>query len=657
MPKETTIEKTWKGGKKGFDKAWGWMDKLGAPVNKLSNKLGAEAFWPTTMDKECDKAARILRSFCKDGFFAEEVNPYSQDGPKGKQKILKKIPQKVIKNCKGLAIFTTMRSGLWVSGAGGSGILVAHNADGSWSCPSGILLHTAGIGFLVGVDIYDCVVVINTDKALEAFKKIRATVGGELSAVAGPVGVGGILDTEIHTRQAPVWTYLKSRGFYAGVQIDGTVLIERGDENERFYHHRYSAADILEGKVRHTPYEARGLLETLKAAQGDSNVDQSVLPQEPPPGDAELEREGKVFGIPDQDDDDPFGVLALEKEGLEIREAGSHSRPTSEQFEFNPAPTSPIYSQLSRRSVEGGVGGGSNSRRTSRLSTMSNRGTQTEPGSETGSLQDGQRSPSTPPPPPQPAEDTATDDPANAALAQSPVSKARIVNIPKRIPPALPPRNPGRSSRGPMVVTAEPIAMIDTETEGESEADERSRSRSRSGELERSVEGIKLVDGEAEAVAVAAVATSVTPAAAADGFEDVALSGETQHGSKEVEEEEEEAPTPTAATFPASTILSPSEPTEAPAATANGAAITPSVSVSVVDDQEFHSLPGSGSASPVRSASPVVVVGESEKERERERESESEKVEKAVVDGDKKADEKEEKVADKKEEKTAEDFS
>jgi hypothetical protein len=50
--------------KKGFDKVWGWADKIGAPVNRLSNKIGSEAFWPTTLDKESDKAARILRSFC-----------------------------------------------------------------------------------------------------------------------------------------------------------------------------------------------------------------------------------------------------------------------------------------------------------------------------------------------------------------------------------------------------------------------------------------------------------------------------------------------------------------------------------------------------------------------------------------------------------------
>lgn len=50
--------------KKGFDKAWGLLDKLGAPVNRWTNKIGSEAFWPTTMDKESYKAARILRSFC-----------------------------------------------------------------------------------------------------------------------------------------------------------------------------------------------------------------------------------------------------------------------------------------------------------------------------------------------------------------------------------------------------------------------------------------------------------------------------------------------------------------------------------------------------------------------------------------------------------------
>lgn len=58
------MDKLKTGSKAAFDKGWGYFEKLGAPVNKLTNKIGSEAFWPTTLDKECDKAARILKSFC-----------------------------------------------------------------------------------------------------------------------------------------------------------------------------------------------------------------------------------------------------------------------------------------------------------------------------------------------------------------------------------------------------------------------------------------------------------------------------------------------------------------------------------------------------------------------------------------------------------------
>lgn len=265
-----------------------------------------------------------------------------------KQKVLQKIPERVIKNAKGLAIFTTMRTGLWMSGSGGSGVLVARLPDGSWSPPSGILMHTAGLGFMVGIDIYDCVIVINDEKALEGFTKVRCTLGAEMSVAAGPVGAGGVLDTEVHKRQAPIFTYLKSRGFYAGVQIDGTIVIERTDENERFYNERIPVKDILAGKVRHPPYELKMLMETLKAAEGSTNYDASLLPTDAPPSDFEIDH-GDTFGVPDKDDPDPYGVLALEKEGMSLKEAGTSKRASWEQFQFNPSPTSPVHTIISRK--------------------------------------------------------------------------------------------------------------------------------------------------------------------------------------------------------------------------------------------------------------------------------------------------------------------
>ncbi|KAE8394857.1 DUF500-domain-containing protein [Aspergillus alliaceus] len=276
-------------GKKNFDKAWGALDKLGDPVNRLSNKLGSEAFWPMTLDKESEKVARILRSFCKDGVYVEESTENTPiddmkgtktqiDKPRGKPKVLKKIPSEVIRQAKGLAIFTAMRTGLWFSGAGGSGVLLSRVPEtGEWSAPSGILLHTAGLGFLVGADIYDCVMVINTYKALEAFTKVRVTLGSEISVAAGPVGMGGVLESEVHKRQAPVWSYVKSRGFYAGVQIDGTIVIERMDENERFYGRKLPVKEILDGHAWTDNPSVKMLTHTIHAAQGDAQFEQSPV--------------------------------------------------------------------------------------------------------------------------------------------------------------------------------------------------------------------------------------------------------------------------------------------------------------------------------------------------------------------------------------------
>ena len=479
LPALPTWSQTKHTSKVGFDKVFNVVDKLGAPVNKLSNKLGSEAFWPTTLDKEADKAARILRSFCKDGFYVEQEKEEDattkNDGmPKGKQRVIQKIPTEVIKKAKGLAIFTTMRTGLWISGAGGSGILVARQKNGEWSPPSGILLHTAGLGFLIGVDIYDCVVVINTEKALEAFTKIRCTLGGEVSAVAGPVGMGGVLETELHKRQAPVWNYLKSRGFYAGVQIDGTVIIERQDENARFYGQKMTVSEILNGKARHPPLEIRTLMATIKAAQGD-NVDDSALPDaEPTPGDYEVQTDEPIsrFGLPPSEDDpDPFGAKALEEEGMvitEIKPSGHKSRPSMEAFEYKPAPSSPIFKTFDRSSSVSSYTKGHKRHDSGRLSIASiDRATQTElppsPMLVQSPKDENHHSPVR-----KTSENLAEDfdqideedsgdhdidhdgsdiDEGHHEEAQVVVAKAKMVTIPKRVPPALPPRSPARAVR------------------------------------------------------------------------------------------------------------------------------------------------------------------------------------------------------------------
>ncbi|KAK4540206.1 hypothetical protein LTR36_009704 [Oleoguttula mirabilis] len=264
-----------------------WFEKVGVPINKLSNKLGAEAFWPTSLDKESDKAARILRSFCIDGFTAEQGGKH---GHEKKAKTLDHIPPEIIRKCRGLAIFTVMRTGLHWSGAGGSGVLVSKLPNGQWSPPSGILIHTLGVGFVAGVDIYDCVCVINSESGMEGFTRVRCTLGGEVSAAVGPLGGGSTVDSEVFKRQAPVWTYTKSKGLYVGVQIDGTIIVERTSENERFYHvEKVRNKQILAGGVQPPPGSVVQLWETLQAAEGHAYDERQLPPPyEKSPSDHEL---------------------------------------------------------------------------------------------------------------------------------------------------------------------------------------------------------------------------------------------------------------------------------------------------------------------------------------------------------------------------------
>ncbi|WAO94347.1 Ysc84 domain-containing protein [Fusarium falciforme] len=215
---------------------------------------------------ECDKAAQILKSFVEKS----------------------KIPSEVIAGAQGLAIFTGFRAGMYLAGAGGSGIVVARLPDGTWSPPSAFSVRSGSIGLVYGLDVYDCVCVLNTQAAVGAYKTSEMSLGGAVALAAGPIG-GTANVKEIK----PVWTYTKSRGFYGGLTVDGTVIEERRDASADFYGSSVSSKQILEGDVEivHGSHDwragAKQLIEVLKTAegkQGDAKILQEISDQ-PTPGD------------------------------------------------------------------------------------------------------------------------------------------------------------------------------------------------------------------------------------------------------------------------------------------------------------------------------------------------------------------------------------
>lgn len=156
------------------------------------------------------------------------------------------IPARVLRNARGLAIVTVVKIGFGLSGKGGQGVVVART-DNGWSGPSFIGTGGAGWGLQIGAQITEFVFVLNTNRAVRAFARDgNVTIGGELSAAAGPVGrdlQAGVMPT------AAIYTYSRSQGLFAGASLEGAVIATQKTANARYYGRPVSSREILSGDV------------------------------------------------------------------------------------------------------------------------------------------------------------------------------------------------------------------------------------------------------------------------------------------------------------------------------------------------------------------------------------------------------------------------
>ncbi|XP_020638282.1 SH3 domain-containing YSC84-like protein 1 [Pogona vitticeps] len=204
---------------------------------------------PSNLKSEAKKAAKILREFT-------EIT--SRNGPD------KIIPVHVIAKAKGLAVLSVIKAGFLVTARGGSGIVVARLPNGSWSAPSAIGIAGLGGGFEIGIEVSDLVIILNHERAVEAFAKGgNLTLGGNFTVAIGPLGRN--LEGDVALRSsAAVFTYCKSRGLFAGVSLEGSYLIERKETNSKFYGRDIRATAILFGD-QPPPAQAQDLYDILES--------------------------------------------------------------------------------------------------------------------------------------------------------------------------------------------------------------------------------------------------------------------------------------------------------------------------------------------------------------------------------------------------------
>ncbi|ELP32713.1 lipid-binding SYLF domain-containing protein [Rhodopirellula baltica] len=137
---------------------------------------------------------------------------------------LSQIPAQMLQDCHGVAIVPNVIKGSFIVGARhGKGLLFIRDPDGTWHAPVFITLTGGNVGWQVGVQASDIILVFKTARSVQGILSGKLTLGGDASAAAGPVGRQAAVATDGQL-QAEIYTYSRSRGLFAGVSIDGTVL-------------------------------------------------------------------------------------------------------------------------------------------------------------------------------------------------------------------------------------------------------------------------------------------------------------------------------------------------------------------------------------------------------------------------------------------------
>ena len=143
-------------------------------------------------------------------------------------------------NAKGVLIVPSLvKGGFIFGGSGGSGVLLVKGNGNIWSDPAFYTMGSGTVGFQIGVEVSEIILMVMTDKGVDALLTSSFKLGGDVSIAAGPIGAGAKAQT------ADILAFSRTKGIYGGVNIEGAVLKIRKDWNRDYYGNETSPRAIL----------------------------------------------------------------------------------------------------------------------------------------------------------------------------------------------------------------------------------------------------------------------------------------------------------------------------------------------------------------------------------------------------------------------------
>ena len=208
-------------------------------------------------------------------FFAQEKEGKEDDRLKESYKVLKEIlatpdkgiPQDLLDKAECVVVYPSVKKfAIGIGGSYGRGVITCRSGEdfrGPWSAPAMFALEGGSVGFQIGGEATDFVLLVMNEKGAQSVLSSKVKLGADASAAAGPVGRTSSAETDV-VMKAEILSWSRARGVFGGVSLEGSTMRSDDGANKHLYGKELSAKEIVrEGKVK-TPDAGKELVDLLE---------------------------------------------------------------------------------------------------------------------------------------------------------------------------------------------------------------------------------------------------------------------------------------------------------------------------------------------------------------------------------------------------------
>jgi lipid-binding SYLF domain-containing protein len=176
------------------------------------------------------------------------------------------IPKDLLDKAECIIVYpSVLKAAFIVGGSYGRGAMTCRTGEhytGPWSAPTMMALEGGSVGFQIGGQATDFVLLVMNARGAHSILKSKVKLGADASVAAGPKGRTAAASTDV-TLRAEVLSYSRSRGLFAGISLEGSTVRPDNDANERVYGKKVEAEDIVFNGAVPVPPPAKKLVSYL----------------------------------------------------------------------------------------------------------------------------------------------------------------------------------------------------------------------------------------------------------------------------------------------------------------------------------------------------------------------------------------------------------